>query len=126
MVICFAESFINLDLLYPASHLKVLVSLRKPKLIRLLGSDEHWYGWLVKGGEDLRQDSNIQRLIGFANYAITSAATINTTTAVVPLRTYAVVPVSTACGLIQWLGETTTLFAFCMNAMTVQEAESFV
>ncbi|KAL5962844.1 DNA-dependent protein kinase catalytic subunit [Taenia solium] len=108
-------------------NVKCLTSLRRPKLVRLLGNDGHWRSWLVKGGEDLRQDTSIQRLLGFANYAIASATTTTPTGASTePLRTYTVVPVSSSRGLIQWLDSTTTLFAFTMNAMTVRETERYL
>ncbi|CUT98908.1 DNA dependent protein kinase catalytic subunit [Echinococcus multilocularis] len=108
-------------------NVKCLVSLRRPKLVRLLGNDGHWRGWLVKGGEDLRQDTSIQRLLGFANYAIASAtATTSTSASAEPLRTYAVVPVSSTRGLIRWLDNTTTLLAFAMNAMTVREKDRYL
>lgn len=95
--------------------------------MRLLGNDGHWRGWLVKGGEDLRQDASIQRLLGFANYAIASTTTSTSTCASIePLRTYAVVPVSSSRGLIRWLDNTTTLLAFTMNAMTVRETERYM
>ncbi|VDM18615.1 unnamed protein product [Hydatigera taeniaeformis] len=107
-------------------NIKCLPSLRRPKLVRLLGNDGYWRGWLVKGGEDLRQDASIQRLLNFANYAIASATTTTSTGASAePLRTYAVVPVSSTRGLIQWLSSTTTLFTFATNAMTVQESAHY-
>ncbi|KAM3186138.1 hypothetical protein ACTXT7_004924 [Hymenolepis weldensis] len=104
----------------------VLASLRCPKLIRLLGSDGRWRRWLVKGGEDLRQDSNIQRLLGFANHAISSGVIgSESNTSVTPLRTYVVVPVSSQCGIIQWLNGTTTLLSLCTNAMANKEVKRF-
>lgn len=43
--------------------LKVMESLRKPKRVKLIGSDQKVYEYLAKGGEDLRVDSGIQRLV---------------------------------------------------------------
>ncbi|KAM7536326.1 hypothetical protein Aperf_G00000086515 [Anoplocephala perfoliata] len=109
-------------------NVKVLTSLRRPKLIRLLGSDGRWRRWLVKGGEDLRQDSCIQRLLDFMNYAISSKAVCSSstgTTGITPLQTYVVAPVSSQRGIIQWLDGTTTLSTFCMEAMSAKEAERF-
>ncbi|KAL5104952.1 DNA-dependent protein kinase catalytic subunit [Taenia crassiceps] len=107
-------------------NVKCLASLRRPKLVRLLGNDGRWRSWLVKGGEDLRQDASIQRLLGFANYAIASAtAATSSGVSAEPLCTYAVVPVSSSRGLIRWLNNTTTLFTFIKNAMAVRETERY-
>ncbi|VDO01806.1 unnamed protein product [Rodentolepis nana] len=115
----------DIELLFEGNII-VLTSLRRPKLIRLLGSDGRWRGWLIKGGEDLRQDSNVQRLLGFANHAISSGLVgTESNTSVAPLRTYVVVPVSSQRGIIQWLDGTTTLISFCKNAMTTKELERF-
>lgn len=38
----------------------VLNSLRKPKKIKIYGSDEKSYSYLVKGIEDLRLDQRIE------------------------------------------------------------------
>lgn len=102
----------------------MFASLRRPKLIRFLGSDGRWRGWIVKGGENLQQDANIQRLLGFANYAIVSGRDSPTTCAPL-LRTYKVIPISFQCGIIQMLDGTATLFSFCRNALSQEEAGRF-
>ncbi len=45
----------------------VLASIRKPKRIVIRGHNEKDYPFLVKGGEDLRQDQRIQQLFGLMN-----------------------------------------------------------
>jgi DNA-dependent protein kinase catalytic subunit len=61
---------------YPELHAKVATldnnllcmhSIRKPKRIRIYGSDEKEYLFLVKGGEDLRLDQRIEQLFGVMN-----------------------------------------------------------
>ena len=42
-------------------------SLRKPKRIAMLGSDEKEHMFLVKGGEDLRLDQRVQQLFNTMN-----------------------------------------------------------
>lgn len=42
-------------------------SLRKPKRVTIRGNDEKDYNFLVKGGEDLRQDQRIEQLFGIMN-----------------------------------------------------------
>jgi len=42
--------------------LRTMDSLRKPKRIVAYASDQRDYRFLVKGGEDLRQDQRIQQI----------------------------------------------------------------
>lgn len=46
---------------------KVMSSLRKPKRVTIRGNDEKEYHFLVKGGEDLRQDQRIEQLFFIMN-----------------------------------------------------------
>ena len=45
----------------------MLSSLRKPKTIVIRGNDELEYTFLVKGGEDLRQDQRVEQLFEIMN-----------------------------------------------------------
>ncbi|ESO90586.1 hypothetical protein LOTGIDRAFT_176804, partial [Lottia gigantea] len=45
----------------------VMSSLRRPKRITIRGNDEKDYHYLVKGGEDLRQDARIEQLFVIMN-----------------------------------------------------------
>lgn len=45
----------------------VLQSIRKPKTITIRGNDTREYKYLVKGGEDLRQDHRIQQVFSLMN-----------------------------------------------------------
>ena len=47
--------------------LLVMGSIRKPKRLKIRGSDEREYPFLVKGGEDLRQDERIQQIFKVMN-----------------------------------------------------------
>ena len=42
-------------------------SLRKPKTITIRGNDQKDYKYLVKGGEDLRQDQRIEQIFSVMN-----------------------------------------------------------
>ncbi|KAF7262018.1 hypothetical protein EG68_00717 [Paragonimus skrjabini miyazakii] len=112
-----------------------LASLRQPKLISLLGTDAKRYCWLVKTGEDLRQDARLQHLFTVTNHALERAvggsqvspkmdAVIHSSVPV-PLKTYAVVPMSCRLGLVQWLESTTTLLAFYKSVMQPSEMMTF-
>jgi DNA-dependent protein kinase catalytic subunit len=45
-----------------ASQILMMPSLRMPKRVTLLGSDQREYRYLAKGGEDLRLDQRVQIL----------------------------------------------------------------
>src|SRR5690606_37350937 len=48
-------------------NILIMGSLRRPKRITIHGNDEKEYRFLVKGGEDLRQDQRIQQLFSVMN-----------------------------------------------------------
>lgn len=49
------------------SSLLTLSSIRRPKRISLLGSNEKTYMLLVKGGEDVRLDQRVEELFELIN-----------------------------------------------------------
>uniref|UniRef100_A0A8C7SFV7 DNA-dependent protein kinase catalytic subunit n=1 Tax=Oncorhynchus mykiss TaxID=8022 RepID=A0A8C7SFV7_ONCMY len=74
-------------------RVKVMNSIRRPKRLIVRGDDEREYPFLVKGGEDLRQDQRIEQLFTVMNIILAQ----NTTCAhsSMQLRTYQVVPITT-------------------------------
>nr|VZI17833.1 unnamed protein product [Spirometra erinaceieuropaei] len=126
------ENVVFIHRLHPS--VKPLVSLRKPKVLRILGSDGVWSNWLIKSGEDLRQDSRIQHLFHFANHALAHASTskhppiasasdaaADNEACTLSLRTYLVLPVTSQLGLLRWIPDTTTVADFCKSAMRAAE-----
>ncbi|KAL7057737.1 hypothetical protein AAHC03_017166 [Spirometra sp. Aus1] len=126
------EKVVFIHRLHPS--VKPLVSLRKPKVLRILGSNGVWSNWLVKSGEDLRQDSRIQHLFHFANHALAHASTskhppiasasdaaADNEACTLSLRTYLVLPVTSQLGLLRWIPDTTTVADFCKSAMRAAE-----
>ena len=67
-------------------------SIRRPKKIIIRGNDEKDYPFLVKGGEDLRQDQRIEQLFGIMNQVLSEDA--NCKQRKLTLRTYQVVPMT--------------------------------
>lgn len=69
-----------------------MTSIRRPKRLVIRGDDEKEYPFLVKGGEDLRQDQRIEQLFGVMNILLhhdTACSQRN-----MQLRTYQVVPIT--------------------------------
>ena len=67
-------------------------SIRKPKKVVIRGNDAREYPFLVKGGEDLRQDQRIEQLFGEMNHVFAADATCRQRH--LALRTYQVIPMT--------------------------------
>lgn len=84
--------------------LLVMSSLRKPKRLKIHGSDEREHPWLVKGGEDLRLDQRVQQLFSVMNAIFLQDP--HCSKRQLALKTYEVVPMTNKVGIIQWLNNT--------------------
>uniref|UniRef100_A0A3P9A875 DNA-dependent protein kinase catalytic subunit n=1 Tax=Esox lucius TaxID=8010 RepID=A0A3P9A875_ESOLU len=100
-------------------RVKVMSSIRKPKRLIVRGDDEREYPFLVKGGEDLRQDQRIEQLFSVMNILLAQDAPCAHGS--MQLRTYQVVPITTRIGLIEWMEHTCTLKELLFNARTEEE-----
>ena len=90
--------------------LLVLHSLRLPKRITVRGHDENDYRFLVKGGEDIRQDQRIEALFSIMNDLYDNDPNCNqSNSAHIAVRTYSVIPMSSKLGMIEWLDNTRPL-----------------
>jgi hypothetical protein len=90
-----------------AQAVQVLTSIRVPKRLVMHGADEREHSFLVKGGEDLRQDERIQELFGLMNALFARDA--QCVARGVGVRRYLVLPVATDVGLIEWMNGTRTM-----------------
>ncbi|XP_049710414.1 DNA-dependent protein kinase catalytic subunit isoform X1 [Elephas maximus indicus] len=100
-------------------RVKVMPSLRKPKRIVIRGHDEREYPFLVKGGEDLRQDQRIEQLFEVMNVVLSRNAACSQRN--MQLKTYQVIPMTTRLGLIEWIENTFTLKELLCNNMSQDE-----
>ncbi|XP_034562055.1 DNA-dependent protein kinase catalytic subunit [Notolabrus celidotus] len=100
-------------------RVKVMSSIRRPKRLIIRGDDEQDHPFLVKGGEDLRQDQRIEQLFSVMNILLSHDAAC--THRGLQLRTYQVIPINSRIGLIEWMENTCTLKEFLHNTMTVEE-----
>ncbi|XP_067118451.1 DNA-dependent protein kinase catalytic subunit-like [Centruroides vittatus] len=101
----------------------ILSSLTKPRCLTIRGNDQKDYKFLVKSGEDLRQDNRIEQLFDVMNdiYQCNAVCFQNK----LRLETYQVIPLTTKIGLIEWVDNTNVLGSFLKDAMTDKEKESF-
>ncbi|KAM6908435.1 DNA-dependent protein kinase catalytic subunit [Lycodopsis pacificus] len=102
-------------------RVKVMSSIRRPKRLIIRGDDERDHPFLVKGGEDLRQDQRIEQLFAVMNILLSHDAAC--THRGMQLRTYQVIPITTRIGLIEWMENTCTLKEFLYNTMTDEEQQ---
>jgi len=86
------------------AELLTLGSIRKPKRLGLVGDDEKERRFLVKGGEDLRNDERIEQLLTLMNATLRGAS--ESAAAGLCVRTYSVIPLTTSLGLIEWVPRT--------------------
>ncbi|GAA6219422.1 DNA-dependent protein kinase catalytic subunit [Lates japonicus] len=103
-------------------RVKVMTSIRRPKRLIIRGDDERDHPFLVKGGEDLRQDQRIEQLFSVMNILLshdTACAHRG-----LQLRTYQVIPISKRIGLIEWMENTCTLKEFLHSTMTEEEQKT--
>ncbi|XP_060920840.1 DNA-dependent protein kinase catalytic subunit isoform X2 [Labrus mixtus] len=100
-------------------RVKVMSSIRRPKRLIIRGDDEQDHPFLVKGGEDLRQDQRIEQLFSVMNILLSHDAAC--THRGLTLHTYQVIPISTRIGLIEWMENTCTLKEFLYNTLTKEE-----
>ncbi|EDQ84433.1 uncharacterized protein MONBRDRAFT_30238 [Monosiga brevicollis MX1] len=96
------------------SRVLVLKSIRRPKRVTMLGSDEREYKFLVKAGEDLRTDDRIEQVFSVMNRILAHDRACQQRR--LNLRTYAVIPMTTRLGLLEWMDNTTTLRDFVMQS----------
>uniref|UniRef100_A0A4W3HBY9 DNA-dependent protein kinase catalytic subunit n=1 Tax=Callorhinchus milii TaxID=7868 RepID=A0A4W3HBY9_CALMI len=102
-------------------QVKVMSSIRKPKRLIIRGNDEKEYPFLVKGGEDLRQDQRIEQLFEVMNIILSRDAACSQRS--LQLKTYQVIPMTSRLGLIEWLDNTCTLKDFLSSNIT-EETQS--
>ena len=80
------------------NSVKVFGSLRQPIKISMIGDDGKDYDFIIKGGEDIRQDQRIQQAFNICNHLADGS-----------IVTYNVIPITTSLGMLQFVPNTSTL-----------------
>ncbi|KAJ1947369.1 hypothetical protein FBU59_001879 [Linderina macrospora] len=96
-----------------ADEVEVMNSLQQPKKIVIIGSDRHSYPFLCKSEDDMRKDACAMRFSAMINHLL--QANQQTRQRDLHIRTYAVVPLSEQCGVIEWVGSTTGIRQILKN-----------
>lgn len=88
-------------------RLLVMSSLRRPKCITIRGNDQKDHKFLVKSGEDQRQDDRIETLFDLINDLLRKDSRCYQRN--LSIKTYQVIPMSGKLALIEWIPDTKTL-----------------
>ncbi|KND04346.1 uncharacterized protein SPPG_00077 [Spizellomyces punctatus DAOM BR117] len=104
------------------SEVLVMSSMRRPKRLIILGSDEKEHPWLIKGGEDLRLDQRVQQMFSIMNDIMLHD--MNCLEGGLFLRTYKVIPMSTSLGILEWVENTKPLREVMMSIPGFKEEYS--
>lgn len=105
------DAFPTVEKIY--NVLKVIPSQKKPRKLRILGSNGQVYKYLLKGNEDLRLDQHIIQLFGLVNSILSSDRFAETNH--LEIIQYHVLPLTQKCGLISWAAGGETLSAVIQN-----------
>jgi len=87
--------------------LKLIRSKRRPRILRMFGSDGKSYDFLLKGGEDMRQDERVMQLLTLVNTLLEKDDV--TEKKDLTIITYPVIPLSMQAGLLGWVQNCDTL-----------------
>lgn len=93
----------------------ILVSLTRPKKMRLLGSNGQTYTYLIKSKEDLQLDERIMQILSTVNRLLRRDK--ETRKRGEEARHYSVIPTSARSGIIQWVHGTTPLYQLFLDHM---------
>ncbi|KAJ6985134.1 hypothetical protein NC653_023190 [Populus alba x Populus x berolinensis] len=90
-----------------APELVVITSKQRPRKLTIHGSDGEDHAFLLKGHEDLRQDERVMQLFGLVNTLLENSR--KTEEKDLSIHRYAVIPLSSNSGLIEWVPNCDTL-----------------
>ncbi|EFA86121.1 protein kinase [Heterostelium album PN500] len=104
------------EVMVQSIHSQVLVlptTKTKPKKLTILGNDGVAYAFLLKGREDLHLDARVMQLLNVIDQLMKTNK--QRQFKLLRTRNYAVVPLSRAAGLIQWVENAVPMFSIFKN-----------
>jgi FKBP12-rapamycin complex-associated protein len=114
--------------IYIAGFYEVLTlinSKRKPRKVKIFGTDGKSYDFLLKGHEDLRQDERVMQSLSLVNTLLKKND--KTERKNLGIITYPVIPISTNTGLLGWVHHCDTLIQLVVDHRksnhTIRDAE---
>ncbi|PWU95451.1 putative phosphatidylinositol 3-kinase [Trypanosoma cruzi] len=99
-----------------SSKLDVIPSKKRPRRIRLSGSNGFIYTYCLKGNEDIRMDERVMQLFGMVNVLLSDAHTPNSAF----IHRFPVIPISNNVGLLGWVEHANTINnTICIHRNTI-------
>lgn len=95
--------------------IRVFRSLRKPIKLTALGTDGKLHSYIIKYGEDLRQDERIQQMQTIMSDHLNNDK--NCSQHRLRLRTFPVIPLNAMCGIINWVNNSQPFDEFVARAI---------
>lgn len=99
----------------------VYTTLRLPIKIIMHGSNGRSYEFLIKYGEDLRQDQRVQQLLKLMSDQL--MADKNCRNLNMNIRTYNVIPINSYCGILSWVTGTQSMKDMVLKALNRRESD---
>lgn len=84
--------------------IEIFATLRQPIKLTMHGNDGRTHTFVVKYGEDIRQDQRIEQVLALMSTQMASDK--NCRNHNMQIETYAVIPISTYCGMLSWVADT--------------------
>jgi hypothetical protein len=110
---------LHVQVSYFVPEILVIQSIRRPKRLTMLGTDEKVYHCLVKGGEDLRLDQRIEQLFSIMNDVFSHD--VDCSKREFRIGTFNVIPVKKNLGVMEWVKNTTPLKSVIEKEMSKSE-----
>lgn len=103
-------------------QIKIFTSLRMPIKIRIYCSDGKTYPYLVKYGEDMRQDERIQQIFHHMSDLLKSDEKCRNHQ--LSINGYRVIPINVFCGILSFVEHTVSMFDLVRQGLEKKEGSA--
>ena len=114
----------DLSIVYVHGEVRVLPTKTKPKQLKFCASDGRQYTFLLKGMEDLHLDERMMQIIDTANMLLAESRSQMYLKRELKAVRYAVTPITSKCGLIEFVDNTTSYFSLFRHWQKSQSIKS--
>lgn len=112
----------NIKIVKFDDKITIFTSLRMPIKLKIYCSNGRSYTFLVKYGEDLRQDERIQQIFYHMSGLLKSDERCRSHQ--LTIKGYLVVPITTFCGILSFVEHTTSMYDLVRHALEKREGST--